>query len=72
MTENPQTLRSLFSSAKAKRDELDSSYDLDASTVQKRLAEATAAFDECRRLIGQLSLFSSNETLDDVATTDLQ
>ena len=66
MTE-PESLRDLLQAAKDQKQSLETSVapDNDASA-------AVAKLEECQRLISQLSLFSSNEALEDVTTADLQ
>ena len=43
-----------------------------STPYQETLQAAIAALDECRRLAERLSLFSPNETEDDIASGDLQ
>lgn len=70
MTESPQSLRALFDSAKAQQDAIFNP--ADESTSLGRVSDVVEAFEDCHRLIGQLSLFSSNEEIDDIASADLQ
>ena len=65
-------IRTLFRSAESKHDVLETSRDSSSSTYRENLAAAIATFEECRQLADRLSLFSSNETLEDIATGDLQ
>jgi hypothetical protein len=67
-----QSIRTLFASAEAKRDIVERSRDSSSSTFRENLAAAIAIFEECRVLADRLSLFSPNETLEDIATGDLQ
>jgi immunoglobulin-binding protein 1 len=62
------TLRELYSSAKSKQEEIDSS----SATHQEILQSAISAFGECRNLIAKLAVFSSNEEIEDISTQDLQ
>jgi len=70
--EPESSIRGLFASAKAQRKELDSLPDPTTSLYQENLQAAIASLEECRRLAERISLFSSNEAEDDVASGDLQ
>lgn len=65
-------MRTLFASAKAQRKGLEASPDPIATQYQENLQAAIASLEECRQLADRVSLFSSNEFEDDVATEDLQ
>jgi len=67
-----QNIRTLFRSAESKRDRVETSRDSSSPTYRENLAAAIATFEDCRQLADRLSLFSPNETLEDVATGDLQ
>jgi immunoglobulin-binding protein 1 len=67
-----QNIRTLFRSAESKRDAVETSRDSSSSTYRENLAAAIATFENCRQLADRLSLFSPNETLEDIATGDLQ
>ncbi|PGH36989.1 hypothetical protein GX50_00225 [[Emmonsia] crescens] len=68
MDTQPETLHALFSRAKSHRKALD----LPSSENTPQLSDVITEFEECQRRIAQLSLFSANESLDDIATGDLQ
>ncbi|KAF4214522.1 hypothetical protein CNMCM8980_000687 [Aspergillus fumigatiaffinis] len=70
--EQPQSLRSLFTAAKAEKASLESRPDSNSDSYRKDVNATIAKFEECQRLVGQLSLFSSNEPLEDIATRDIQ
>lgn len=70
--EQPQSLRSLFTAAKAEKTSLESRPDSNSDSYRNDVDATIAKFEECQRLVGQLSLFSSNEPLEDIATGDLQ
>ncbi|KAJ5101751.1 hypothetical protein NUU61_003973 [Penicillium alfredii] len=69
--EQPQSLRSLFTSAKDDKDVLGSRGDTNTDSYKDDVQATIAKFQECQRQIGVLSFFSSNESLDDVSTGDL-
>ena len=71
MSEPQQSLRELFNAALAARAELES---LQSASEQYResLLAALSTFERCRALAANVSLFSPNETEDDVSSGDLQ
>lgn len=70
--EEPQNLRSLFDAAKAEKSSLESRTDSTTDRYRHDVQSTIANFTECRRLVSLLSLFSSNESLEDISTADLQ
>ena len=67
-----QSIRSLFSSAEHQRKDIESSWDTNTAIYQQNLAAAIATYDGCLNLADRLSLFSPNETLEDITSGDLQ
>lgn len=67
-----QNLKSLFNSAETQRNNIESAREMNTDTFRDSLAAATATYEECRILADKLSLFSSNETLEDITTGDLE
>ncbi|OJD12300.1 hypothetical protein AJ78_07076 [Emergomyces pasteurianus Ep9510] len=63
-----ETLHALFSRAKSQKKALESP----SSENTPQLSDVIAEFEECQRRIAQLSLFSANESLDDITSGDLQ
>ena len=72
MEEQPKTLRGLFTEAEAKRQEIESSWNSNSAAFQENLSAAIATYEECLKVADQVSLFSPNETLDDISSGDLQ
>lgn len=72
MAEQPQNLRALFSSAERARQELASAYDSNSPAFQENLLKTIATYEECLKLSEQISLFSPNESLEDISSSDLQ
>jgi hypothetical protein len=70
--EEPQSLRSLFASAKEQRETLGSRGDTNTEAYRDDVNATIAKFQECQRQISILSLFSSNESLEDISTNDIQ
>ncbi|KAL3464232.1 TAP42-like protein [Aspergillus heterothallicus] len=69
--EQPHTLRSLFTDAKRGKTSLESRADSNTDTYRNDVNATIAKLEECQRLIGALSMFSSNELLEDISTSDL-
>ncbi|KAB8342910.1 hypothetical protein FH972_022507 [Carpinus fangiana] len=72
MTDDPQSLREHWSVAEAQRQKLENAFDSTSATFQENLAAAIAKYEQCVKIAREVSLFSSNETLEDVASVDLQ
>ncbi|KKY23753.1 putative tor signaling pathway regulator [Diplodia seriata] len=70
--QQPQSLRALFYGAEARRKELESTYDSNSDAYQQKLSSAIATYEECLRVADRVSLFSPNETLEDVSSGDIQ
>ena len=70
MTEH--SIKSLFSSAERQRQDIESSWDTNTATYQQNVAAAITTYDDCLKLADRLSLFSPNETLEDITSGDLQ
>ncbi|KAL8788943.1 MAG: hypothetical protein Q9195_007059 [Heterodermia aff. obscurata] len=69
----PETsIRSYFAAAQAQRKNLENSPDTTTAQYQENLRAAIASLKECRDMADRISLFSPNETEDDIATVDLQ
>ncbi|KAI9847077.1 MAG: hypothetical protein M1837_003195 [Sclerophora amabilis] len=71
MAESTQDIRSLFKNAEDGRRSLDSSFDTNSSSYQDNVVATIATFEECRILASRLSLFSPNETVDDISSGSL-
>jgi hypothetical protein len=69
--EQPQTLRSLFTDAKREKTALESRADTNTDSYRSDVNATIAKLEECQRLVGTLSMFSSNELLEDLSTGDL-
>jgi immunoglobulin-binding protein 1 len=67
-----QNLKSLFSSAERQRKDIEVSWDSNTTTYQENLAAAIATYENCLQLADRLSLFSPNESLEDITSGDLQ
>lgn len=65
------TLREKYDFAERLRKELDDLYDSSDKAYQENLLSAIAAYRECADLIERMSLFSANESLEEVATGEM-
>ena len=65
-------VRTLFANSKAQRKELDTIPDLGSDLYHENLQAAIATLEECRKIADRISLFSDNETEDDIPTGDVQ
>jgi len=72
MSDRQQSLQSLFAAAKAQKHALELCLDTNSESYHSGFNDEVNKFKECEQLVAQLSLFSSNESLEDVATADLQ
>lgn len=70
--ESQSNLKTLFALFKTQQKHLDSTTEPSSAVYQDNLRAATATIEECSRLVDSLSLFSRNESEDDIASTDLQ
>ncbi|OJI96088.1 hypothetical protein ASPVEDRAFT_23118 [Aspergillus versicolor CBS 583.65] len=70
--EQPQTLRSVFDDAKREKTALETRPNTNSDTYRDDVNATIAKLEECQRLVGMLSMFSSNELLEDISTVDLQ
>lgn len=70
--EGQTNIRTLFASAKSQRKQLEISSDLTSALYQENLQAAIATLEECRRIADHISLFSPNETEDDISSGDIQ
>lgn len=67
-----QSIKSLFASAERQRLEIESSRDSNTAAYQENLAAAITNYHNCLQLADRISLFSPNETLEDLSSGDLQ
>jgi immunoglobulin-binding protein 1 len=72
MSEQPQSLRALYESAERARKELATSYETNSPIFHENLSKAIATYEECLKISEQISLFSQNESLEDISSSDLQ
>ncbi|KAI4727034.1 phosphatase 2A-associated protein [Aureobasidium sp. EXF-10728] len=71
MSEEPQSLRTVWQTAEDKRRQIESSWDTNSAAHQALVNAAIASYEQCLRIQDQIALFSPNESLEDIATNDL-
>jgi len=72
MSNDDQSIRGLFSKAERIREELAASYEPNSPTYQENLENAIATYVQCLKKADDFSLFSPNETLEDISSSDIQ
>ncbi|KAH7116050.1 type 2A phosphatase-associated protein 42 [Dendryphion nanum] len=72
MSDQPKSIRALFHTAEQARKDLANAYDTNTSTFQENLRSTIATYDSTLTLSEQVNLFSRNESLDDVSSSDIQ
>ncbi|CAG9937174.1 unnamed protein product [Clonostachys rosea f. rosea IK726] len=70
-SDTPQSLRALFDAAEAKRQIVESSYDGSSPTYASELEAAISLYTKTHEAIATSSLFSPNEGIEDVSTSEL-
>ncbi|CAG9997864.1 unnamed protein product [Clonostachys byssicola] len=70
-SDTPQSLRALFDAAEAKRQTVESSYDGSSPTYASELEAAISLYTKTHEAIAASSLFSPNEGIEDVSTSEL-
>ncbi|KAK0259643.1 Type 2A phosphatase-associated protein 42 [Friedmanniomyces endolithicus] len=72
MSDESRSLRSVYTEAEEKRTAIESSAYSNSSTFQENLLAAIHLYEECVIIANRVALFSPNESLEDIATADLQ
>lgn len=70
--DSDQSLRTTFEAAENLRRSLEKSYDINSEGYQSKLKNAVSKYEECKRLLQALSLFSPNEFMEDVASSEIK
>ncbi|KAK3307080.1 TAP42-like protein [Chaetomium strumarium] len=72
MDDEPRSLRALFADAESKRVTLEQTpFNPNSSEYTDTVSSAVKLYQDCLGLISALSVFSPNESLEDIATADL-
>ncbi|KAG8157493.1 hypothetical protein KVR01_012535 [Diaporthe batatas] len=69
--EDPKSLKSVFAQAEERRLALEGAFEVTDPNYRDVLSNAIDEYTECLELISKLRMFSPNETLEDLSTTDL-
>lgn len=70
--DNPEpSLKELFNRSKEQQDDLEG-LDPQSSDFKRTLQSINDSLEKCQQLIQQLSIFSTNEEVEDISTQDLQ
>lgn len=72
MGDETRSLRTVYSDAEQKRTVIENSFDSNSSTFQENILSAIQLYQQCLSIADRISLFSPNETLEDIASADLQ
>lgn len=72
MSNEDQSIRGLFAKAERAREELGTSYEPNSPTYQENLTNTIATYLQCLKKAEDFSLFSPNETLEDITSSDIQ
>ena len=72
MAPPPTNLREQYRQAESQRTELSSFPNTISDTYQENLAAAISSYEASLKLVSQLSLFSPNESLEDITNSDLE
>ncbi|EGP84474.1 unnamed protein product [Zymoseptoria tritici ST99CH_1A5] len=72
MAEEQRSLRAVYEDAESKRNTIESSFDSNSSDFQDNLLAAIKLYEQCLQIADQISLFSPNESLEDISSVDLQ
>jgi hypothetical protein len=68
----PTSLRSSYARAESLRSSLDSYPSTSTEAYQENLASAIASYEACLKIANQVSLFSPNESFEDITSSDLE
>lgn len=72
MADEGRSLRATYDDAEQKRSAIESSFESNSSTFQENLLSAIQLYEQCLSIADRISLFSPNESLEDISSADLQ
>lgn len=72
MADESRSLQSVYGEAEQKRSTIEQSFDSNSTTFQANLLSALHLYEQCLSIADRISLFSRNESLEDIGTADLQ
>ena len=68
MADESRSLRSVYDEAEQKRNTIENSFDSNSSAFQENLLSAIQLYEQCVTIANRISLFSPNESLEDIGT----
>jgi immunoglobulin-binding protein 1 len=71
MDEDPRSLKATYDDAEQRRAFLEGSYEASSPTYRNDLEIAVKDYEACLKMIYKLGVFSPNEGVEDISTTDL-
>ncbi|KAJ9158117.1 TAP42-like protein [Coniochaeta hoffmannii] len=71
MDDEPKSLKALFAEAEAKRLAIEGTYATNTPSYLDDVSSTVQLYNDCLKHISHLSLFSPNESLEDISTSDL-
>ena len=72
MVDEPMSLKDCYEDAEAKRKGLESVGDASSEQFQNEILSIVGQYDRCLDIADGISLFSSNESLEDIASSNLK
>lgn len=72
MAGQDRSLRSVYEEAEEKRSAIEQSFDSNSTRFQENLLATIQLYEQCLDIADNIALFSTNETLEDINTVDLQ
>lgn len=72
MANEDRSLRTVYEDAEQKRKTVEHTFDSNSTTFQENLLSAIQLYEQCLNIADRISLFSPNESLEDIGTADLQ
>lgn len=72
MADEHRSLSAVYHDAESKRSAIENSFDSNSASFQDNLTTAIQLYEQCIHIADQISLFSPNESLEDIGTADLE
>jgi immunoglobulin-binding protein 1 len=73
MAEESRSIRSVYNDAEQKRHVIEThTFDRNSTAFQENILAALQLYEQCLHIADRISLFSPNESLEDIASADLQ
>lgn len=72
MAEEQHSLKSVYEEAEKRQSLIQNSFDSNSSSFQDNLIIAIQLYEQCAKIADRISLFSPNESLEDIGSSDLK